>query len=296
MIGTPLRCVQGAPITVTFTPVDADGEPSAGDPGIVTVGVVRADGTAVVDPGTATTTVGVTRTFTLTATHTANLDRLVVTWTAAAVIGRTAVDIVGAVYLSTAEIRDLVPSLSNEQTNPAADLIRARHEVEGMVERACGHVLSFVPRFSVATVNHWGNASLRLPHYFVRRVRWLKYGSSDGTLLDFDPVALALVGADESGMVGINSGTWPTGRLLVGYEHGTDAPDAEMRRAAALAIRRQVNQSRSGVDPRAISHSIPGGEIQRFPTPGLGPWTTGVPEIDEVLAWWRSHYPALSVA
>lgn len=30
--------------------------------------------------------------------------------------------------------------------------------------------------------------------------------------------------------------------------------------------------------------------------PGLGPWVTGIPEIDEVLAWYRTRYPVLAVA
>jgi hypothetical protein len=54
MMQTPARVVQGAPITVTYQAVDADGEPSSTDPGTVTVSITRADGTSIVT-GAATT-------------------------------------------------------------------------------------------------------------------------------------------------------------------------------------------------------------------------------------------------
>lgn len=298
MIGVPQRCVQGAPITVTFTPVDSNGEPSSTDPGTVTVGVVRADGTEVVAPATATTTVGASRTFVLTAAQTAVLDQLTVTWTAsAATIGRTVVDVVGNVYATSADIRGTEKTTSDTERNPDDDLLRVRAEIEATVERACGHVLAFVPRFAVAQVDHRGGPSLRLPHYYVRGVRWVKYGSANGTLIDFTDHDLATtVLPDSAGMPTITGGLWPYGRLLVGYEHGMDAPPPDVKRAAIAAIRRGLNRSRSAIDARAMSHTMPSGEIQRFPTPGLGPWVTGIPEIDEVLAWYDKRYPTLAVA
>jgi hypothetical protein len=52
------------------------------DPGTVTLGITRADGTTLVAPATGTTGSGTgVRTYNLTTTHTALLDRLTVTWT-----------------------------------------------------------------------------------------------------------------------------------------------------------------------------------------------------------------------
>jgi hypothetical protein len=296
MIGTPVRAVIGAPVTLTYSPVDYTGEPSLVDPGTVTVGVVRSDQTELVAPGTATSVSGVSRTLTLTAAQTAQLDRLTVTWTASAVtVGTTVVDLVGAPYLTVAELRAFEPSLVDATTNPVDRLVRARLEVEDMFERSIG-TLAFVPRFGVAQVdNRNGSNVVRLPHYFMRLVRWVKYGPGDGTLYDFDPVELGYVAADPAGIATLNPGSWPQGRLLVGYEHGMDAPPSEVKRQAALATRRQMNQHKSQVDARATTYqSVEGGTVG-LATPGLGPWVTGVPSIDELLKSYRVRYPSMGV-
>lgn len=292
MIGTPYRCVQGAPITVTFASVDSDGEPSEVDPGVVTVTITRANGEAVVT-NAATAGTGATRTYLIGADVTETLDELHVTWsTTTATIGRDVVNIVGRPFVSLADLRGTEDSLGVLEDYDAADLIRARNEVESMFDRACGGALSFVPKFAVASVYCDADYWLRLPHYFVRSVRWVKYGASSGTPVDFTSYDLATtVLPEESGMVSITGGAWPVGRLLVGYEHGMNAPPEDVARAAKQAIRRQANLARSGVDSRAMSYTSPMGEVQRFPTPGLGPWTTGVPEVDEVLADYRRRYP-----
>ena len=117
----------------------------------------------------------------------------------------------------------------------------------------------------------------------MRLVRWVKYGPGDGTLYDFDPVELGYVAADPAGIATLNPGSWPQGRLLVGYEHGMDAPPSEVKRQAALATRRQMNQHKSQVDARATTYqSVEGGTVG-LATPGLGPWVTGVPSIDETV-------------
>lgn len=294
MILAPVRCVQGAPVTVTFTSVDADGEPSATDPGVVTVGVERADGSTVVAAGAATSGSGATRTYALTASHTANLDQLTVTWTASAVtIGTTVVDVVGNVYAPLADIRDTEPTLGSTIETLSANLLRARAEVEALVERAVGHVLAFVPRFSVAHVRHRGNVPyLTVPHYFVRQVRWVQYVDGSGT----HDVSLDNGVHIDGRSIYLTSGWWPCGQLLVGYEHGMDAPPADLKRQAILQIRRQHNQSNNGIDPRATSFQPVDGGTILLATPGIGPWTTGVPAIDEVLNSYRSRYPSAAVA
>jgi hypothetical protein len=74
-----------------------------------------------------------------------------------------------------------------------------------------------------------------------------------------------------------------------------DAPPPDVKRQAIAAVRRQANLAFSAVDPRAFSMTSPGGEIQRFPTPGLGPWVTGIPEIDEVIQSYRAQYSMTQV-
>lgn len=294
MIVAPVRVVQGASAILTFQSVDADGEPTTTDPGTVTVGVVRADGTVVAAPGQATTGTAGSRSYTLPATATALLDRLTVTWTASGVaIATTPVDVVGNVYATTADIRNAQMSLGDSIDYPTATLIQARGEVETMVERACGAALSFVPRFDTATMFHDGQKMLKLPHYFLRRIRWAKYWYTTSTSTDVTAGLLTGIQPNEAGLAILYdaSYSWPTGRLVVGYEHGLDAPPPDLKRAAIIAVRRNSNQSRSAIDPRAMSYTMANGEVQRFATPALGPWVTGIPEVDEVLKWWRDRYP-----
>jgi hypothetical protein len=69
----------------------------------------------------------------------------------------------------------------------------------------------------------------------------------------------------------------------VGVEHGRDYPPDDLKRAAVTAIRHQASQGRSGLDARAMSFQpIDGGNVV-LATPGLGPWVTGIPAVDEVL-------------
>lgn len=293
MYATPVRAVIGAPVTVTFSPIDSNGELSSVDPGTVTVGVARADGTVLVAPGAATATSGVERTYTITAANTALLDQLTVTWTAAAVtIGTTVVDVVGGVFFTTDEIRREQPGLSGDTDYPIDVLQKARAEVEALFQRAIGDTLSFVPRFDTATMYHRGEKMLRLPHYFLRKIRWARYWYSTSSYTAVDPALLAGIQPNEAGLAILYDVTysWPVGRLVVGYEHGMDSPPPDVRHQALAAVRRQANQFRSSVDSRAISYTTPNGEVQRFPTPGLGPWVTGVPEIDEVLKSYRAAY------
>jgi hypothetical protein len=77
------------------------------DPGSVTVGITRADGTVLVAAGAATTGSGTgARTYNLTTTHTALLDRLTVTWTST-LKGTllSYVEVVGGFWFSLAELR-----------------------------------------------------------------------------------------------------------------------------------------------------------------------------------------------
>lgn len=296
MIVAPVRAVIGAPVTLTFTSVDSDGEPSDVDPGVVTVGVEKADGTVLVAAGTATTGSGATRSYTLPATS--ELDRLTVTWTASAVaIGTTTVDVVGGVFATLAEIRAIAPTLGDTSTDTDVALLRVRAEVEAMIDRAAGGALSFVPRFATATMWHGGQKMLQLPHYFLRRIRWARYWYDTADPTDVESSLLTGIQPNDAGLALLYdaSEAWPTGRVVVGYEHGLDAPPLDVKRQAVAAIRRGVSQSRSAVDSRAMSYTSPTGETQRFPTPGLGPWVTGVPEIDEVLRWYADHYPVMSV-
>jgi hypothetical protein len=286
------RVFARTPAVIRWQPPDEYGEPDTAS-GTPTALVTRADGTAVT-PVTIGIVAGVVE-LTLTVTQTATVDRLSVVWLLDGVVrGSTTVDVVGRPYVTVAEVRALEPSLSDTAANTDADLRRARDEVEAMVERAANHALSFVPRFDTAVIQY-GTYSSRivLPHYFIRDVQWARSWDSSGTWSTIDISAGVTY---DNGYPVLNTGWWPRARVEVGYEHGLEAPDDELKRAIVAAVRRQAKRASSPIDSRAMSTTSPMGETQRFPTPGLGPWITGLPEVDEVLSWYRTRYPVLAVA
>jgi hypothetical protein len=145
------RIVAATEATITWQPTDQEGEPA--DPAAaVTVGVKRADGTALVADGAATTGTGDSpRAFALSRAQTAQLDVLVATWRiGATVVATTHHAIVGRRYVSLAEVRQIDPTLLSTETTKNADMLRARDEVETMFEQRTGR--AWVPRFSVVEV------------------------------------------------------------------------------------------------------------------------------------------------
>lgn len=287
MIAASYRVVASAPATIRWQPVDQDGEPVTAT-GTPTVTVTRADGTVVIP------TIGIVAGAVeagLTSAQTATLDRLTFVWSLDAVVrGMSTVEVVGGVFLTVAEARQYEPSIADLARYSDAAVRRARGEVESMFDRACGHVVSFVPRFSSLLASRSpGTAAVVVPHYFPRAVRWARYLSG----VAWTTVDITGGVTISDGLLSLRAGGWPYGPLEVGYEHGLDGPPLDVKRAAAAAIRRQLNLDKSAVDSRAISYQVMGGEVQRFPTPGLGPWVTGIPEVDEVLKSYRQQYPTM---
>lgn len=260
------RIVAGAPATLTWQPVGSDGEPA--DPGTVTVDVVRADGTVLKAPLTATTGSGSNpRAVALSVAETANLDWLTATWTVSGtVVAETVHEIVGGVYMTTAAIRAQQASLADEVRHPTAALIEARNETERMLERELHRAC--VPRFRVATVHPSG----MLPETDIRAVRWV---------VDEDGNDVTYTHVDGSRRVEVAHGR--TRPVYVGFEYGLDAPPSDILRKFSLLVRRALNEAGSTVDARALSVTTPNGETQRFPTPGLGPFITGIPDVDQAI-------------
>jgi hypothetical protein len=115
------------------------------DPGTVTIGITRADGTVLVAAGTAVAGSGsAPRTFNLTTTHTSLLDRLKITWTSS--LKGTVIsylEVVGGRLFTMAE------ALSRPQLASVTpvNLELARLRAEQYLERRCGG-RSFFPRYS----------------------------------------------------------------------------------------------------------------------------------------------------
>ena len=82
--------------------------------------------------------------------------------------------------------------------------------------------------------------------------------------------------------------------VIVGYEYGWDAPPGDLLEKFARTVRLALNASSSPIDGRAMSFTSPTGETQRFPTPGLGPWIYGIPDVDQVIMRHRVNVPGFA--
>jgi hypothetical protein len=242
------------------------------DPGAVTVTVTGDDGTLVASGPAGGSGTG-PRTFTLTTTHTASLDRLTVLWTSAS-LGTldSTVEIVGDFLFATAELDPLVPAATTD-----AEIQAARTRVEQALEDACG--VAFVPRYDRATVLGDGSSLLRVGRPYLRRVRW----ASTSTL----GLTTALTTTDIAALTAVPYGfvtggyRWTTGSLVtVGFEHGMDRPP-EPARAAALDYARFLLTQDQSIDSRVTQLQTDDGTLV------FGGGQTGLPGVDRVIDQYR---------
>lgn len=283
LAGNAPRVLRGSSAVASWQPRDADGEPV--DPAAtVTVGVTSSDGTVVVAAGTATTGTGAAvRGIALTAAMTAQLDVLTATWTAGGTVRAvTFVEVVGGYYYSSADLVTAEPALSDTGKFPTAGLIARRAEVESLFESACS--VAFVPRFAVERIQVTGRfVALDWPQ--VRAVRWVRqwaYTPDITTTLAAADIARTNVDY-VNGVLDLatfySHPTW----IAVGYEHGYDAPPADLKRAALTWARMTALRAAAGIPDRATTMQMPDGGSVTLATPGVGSWRTGVPSVDEVL-------------
>ena len=281
------RCVAGTAHTLSWAQIGGDGEPA--NPGTVTVGVTRADGTVLVAAGTATS--GATtaaRTFALTAAQTATLDRLTATWTAAGVaLATTEIDVVSAPWFSNAELRAEHPSLSNVTTYTAALVTVARLQVEGFIERVTGR--RFVPGYLLRTVPGAAGCDLVAPVVDVRRVRSAAlYGDLSSSATEtLGATELAAIPPSPAGVISRYSATWNARWVKLGVEHGLSTPPADVKAAAMRLTREVLQQSKVVAPDQAITwNSTDFGWSAVMVTPGVRGAHTSLPTVNEVLDAW----------
>jgi hypothetical protein len=246
---------------------------AAVDPGTVTIGITRADGTVLVAAGAATTGTGTAaRTYNLTTTHTALLDALTVTWTST-LKGTliSYVEIVGGFLFTISQARGL-PPLNNTTTYPTATLLEMRTTVEQAIEDEYGTAL--VPRYRLETFSGDGTRTLRLRDP-VRTIRSATVGDTAltaGNIADLTTNYGFVVGY-----------TWTAGigNIVVGYEYGLDSPPP---RIAMDAIRLARQWLVGGpVDDRASTFSSTEGGTYGLLVPGRGGSIFGLPDLDSAI-------------
>lgn len=280
------RILAGAATTLSWQPVDSDGEAAAPE-GTVTVGITRADGTALIAPGTVTAgALAEPRTIILTGAQTAALDLLIATWTDAG--GGTATtyhDIVGGHYFTVAELRAAENKLASPAKYSAPAIIEARAQVEAEFEAITG--FAFVPRYCRVRIPGKGLAGLTVPHYFPRTVRAVWGYTFPGTYAIFDTLGLAALELDTAGVVrDFSGGCFTRGTdYVIAYEHGWNAPPSDIKRVAMARARYFLTKPDSPIAARAGQYTSQEGTVVFALVPGGDKGRrTGDPDTDAALA------------
>lgn len=249
-----------------------------------TVTVTRADGTAAAAAAAARAGTG---DFTYQLAAQPQLHALTVAWTGVfATFAHTETDqaeIVGGFLFSLREARRSDSSLADTSRYPTADLVAARQEVEEECEWICDR--AFVPRYRRVVLDGTGNAELVLPDGDIRAVRAVSMATAPGPPVAFTSTQLAnSVPSDDGTLRRVDGNVFAEGydNVVVEYEHGADAPPADLRRAALLRLRTRINISRTGIPDRATSFTVADGGTYQLDLPSA--YKTGIPEVDAVYA------------
>lgn len=279
------RITRGRPGTLTWQYVDENGR--AADPGTVTVGIAKADGSTLVAGGAATSGTGSDpRTYVLSAVNNLTLELLTVTWTivTGSVPFTTLVEVAGGFYFTLVEIRTSDSTLADEAKYPDDDLIRCRKEVEDECEMICD--VAFVPRYRRVFVDGSGTSDLILYDNQLRTVRTVRTYSSASSYTTFTTGELADLWLEDDltihRPVNVVFDDSRRNGIVIEYEHGYNAPPSDLKRATLTRLRHRLNWARTGIPDRATSFTSAEGGTYRLDTPGA--YKTGIPEVDAVYA------------
>src|SRR5574337_301746 len=284
-----LRQATAATLSVTVS----DGS-KAMDPGVTTVTVTRADGTALKSAETATNGTGTApRTLDLTATDTADLDLLTCIWeTANSGTLTTYAEIVGNRLFTLSEARTFqrakYPNLTDSQQIDDDELDEARSWVEDEFANICG--VSFIPRYAYEVYDNPGLGSQILRHTDVQAIRSIEYRVLGNlTWVALDSAQLASVIVTREGAIVSETGLplwFPARQLRIGYEYGRTQVPFQIKRAALQLL--ADASTPSNLPDRALSLSDEMGTF-RLATAGVrGSWF-GLPKVDSVLARFQNR-------
>lgn len=253
---------------VTLT--DQDDSPTDAA-GTVTADIVRADGTVLAD-GRATTNdpaVGV-YSVTLTASECATLDVLTVTWLDGAVVRATTNHrIVGGFLFRPDELA----AMSGMSSIAPAQILQARDWITDLIEDATG--VSWCPSYDIETFDVAHPSTVRvLAKHPLRSLRSLTVGDND-TVVDVADV-------DIEASIGRLSDVTFWGQCTAGFEHGFDAPPADLRAAALESARDHVLRKSSGLSDRTRAVTNDLGVTQQFSYAGKN-HPTGIDSVDAVI-------------
>lgn len=265
----------GATLSVTFY---SDG--AVADPGVVTVTITKADGTAIATNAATSGTGAAARTYTLAPQD--KLNRLTAVWsgTVGGVATKitTEAEIVGGFVFTISQARAFDGAkLTSTSTYPTDDIIVARDRICDNLETLTG--VSWVPRFEREELDGDGTDTLLVSKYHPTEVL---SASIDGTALTSAELADLKVYKD--GRIKRKTlGTWTEGKdVVIEYVHGFEYLKDGVDYAA---LRWLVHQIVGTNLPRTAIQQIDNLGTFRMSTPGEK-YPTGIPEVD---AWLAAH-------
>lgn len=260
------------------------------DQGTFTIGIVDANGTEVVAPGTAVTD-NADGTYSYTLAAQTDPAFLTVTWTESGgdITFTTYVEVVGNVLFTEAAARAFEDGkLADTTKYDDADIAAARAEVTDWLEAQTGR--SWVPRYRRATFRGTGSCILNLRHAVKtegasggegaeRDITEILSATVNGNALDVDDIDI------DGHHLDYTAGVWATGRrpaVVVEYVYGLPHPRNGADRIALLETVDRLVASR--LSRAAISST------DELGTYGWDPQNNGRPSrIPEVNAWVRSE-------
>lgn len=191
----------------------------------------------------------------------------------------TRFELVGDFYYTLAELRASDSSYDDEISYPDAKLSEAREWAESTFEHEKACAVAFVPRAATEriVVPRWDKA-LRLKWPAIRRVVALKI---DGVTESF--TGLAVGDRTVKRFEGWNAGSV----VEITYEHGYDAPNPQVRKAALMLAKEYLVDS--ALSSRATAEST---DVGFYRLSIAGPdGRTGIPYVDAVIADNRRSVP-----
>jgi hypothetical protein len=246
------------------------------DPGVVTIGIARDDGTVVVAAGTATDGTGAAaRSYDLALANTAALGGLTATWVSPTKgTLTTRIEVVGGFYFTISEAL-AIPDLADKTPS---EIAAVRTLAEQAFEDAAG--VAFVPRYERVDVTPTRDALIGLPKSPVRAIHDVTEVTSLGG--SAVTVPLSAVGYTTDGIYRPGGWTVVPHGVTVGYEYGRDFPPERVKRAVLLLAKNWLIDG--PIDDRAtgISAGEAGGVIT-LATPGIRGVSFGIPEVEAAL-------------
>jgi hypothetical protein len=282
---------------------EVDGTATNPSPDSTTIGIVRADGTEVVAPGTATVDAGTgVATYALTPTQTAELDILTATWTATFGGQPQSIsvdyEIVGGFLFSESQLRAHKVAggtpFSDATAYPDSKILEVREQVTDDFAERSGW--TFTPRFARAELVGTGRRDLLVPDLKVQRVI---AASIDGVALSADQLADLRVRSH--GVITRKTvGVWTCDAdVVISYVHGWERTpgaisNAAILRAAMILLPSPSSTVAMWTSPDGTTYSQDQAGQRLRGTSGVRHY--GVPAIDSVLNDPAYHAPRLAVA